>query len=190
MDIRKTVIMMCAATCIGTTTLFAQTERELPAPGKEHFKAMPLSPEKRAKRIVNQMDSLLNLTQKQYDKLYKSYLKHEKQVEKNRWQGAMPPMMGGPGRGPGMNPPQGGGFGQPPHGMGMPPFGMESAKDLRTKEEKQRKKLEKKIKKILTPEQYELWQKEGEYLMPIQGKPWEAPGPVIPPGIPENGFAE
>ena len=54
MDIRKTVIMMCAATCIGTTTLFAQTERELPAPGKEHFKAMPLSPEKRAKRIVNQ----------------------------------------------------------------------------------------------------------------------------------------
>ena len=50
--------------------------------------------------------------------------------------------------------------------------------------------MEKKIKKILTPEQYELWQKEGEYLMHIQGKPWEAPGPVIPPGIPENGFAE
>ena len=93
MDIRKTAIMMCAATCIGTTTLFAQIERKVPSPGKEHFKAMPLSPEKRAKRIVNQMDSLLNLTQKQYDKLYKSYLKHEKQVEKNRRQGAMPPMM-------------------------------------------------------------------------------------------------
>ena len=127
------------------------------------------NPEKAAQRRTDEMDKALNLTEKQYKKIYKLFLKEEKEkVEAmmQRHPGGMnglptmagrPPMGGGrPPMGGGM-PPQGGGF----PGMGGFPEGMspeERMKEHAEKMQKEQEKREKKIRKILTEEQYATWQ--------------------------------
>lgn len=135
------------------------------------------NPEKAAQRRTDEMDKALNLTEKQYKKIYKLFLKEEKEkVEAmmQRHPGGMngqPPMGGrhpmGGGRPPmgGGMPPQGGGF----PGMGGFPEGMspeERMKEHAEKMQKEQEKREKKIRKILTEEQYATWQTVKPQVLP------------------------
>ena len=122
------------------------------------------NPEKAARRMTDEMQKSLGLTDKQYKKVYKLNLKEEKaRVEQMIARGAdgnRPPMMGGapsgdfPMMGGG---PSGGGF-HPIGGNGgpgiPPPSG--SKNDMRTLMEKKNKQM----KKILTEEQYAKWHSE------------------------------
>ena len=140
------------------------------------------NPEKAAQRRTDEMDKALNLTEKQYKKIYKLFLKEEKEKVENMMQrhpGGMdgqPPMGGRPPMGGGM-PPQGGGF----PGMGGFPEGMspeERMKEHAEKMQKEQEKREKKIRKILTEEQYATWQtvKPQPQVLPPMPE-GERPGP-------------
>ncbi len=145
--------------------------------GKAPFKEIP-NPEKSAKRITEEMAKELNLTEKQYKKVYKLILKEQKSLIENRMGQMRPPMMpGNPGEGempmmgqPGERPPMGMGS----EGMSHPkPPRMDE--DMAKELEKARQKKEKKLKKILTDEQYTRWQE-------IQLKRKNEPGkPPVPP---------
>lgn len=128
---------------------------------EEQVKEVP-NPEKMAKRRTDEMNELLQLSEKQYKKIYKLYLKQEKEkvermTERHLPEGGRPPM-----------PPEGGGM--PPRMEGMPPS--MPMKNEREDMQKQIKKFDKKLKKILTDEQYEIWSsrtpagKEDEMLVP------------------------
>lgn len=111
------------------------------------------NPEKAARRMTDEMQKSLGLTDKQYKKVYKLNLKEEKaRVEQMKARGAdgnRPPMMGGaPGRG---FPPMGGNG-----GPGMPPPSSIGKNDMRSLMEK----MDKQMKKILTEEQYAKWHSE------------------------------
>ena len=77
MDIRKQFWMAaCAALFIcGGTAMAQEADKDMPDRSEKHYKPVPLSPEKSARQTTDRMDSLLNLTKKQYDKLYKLNLK-------------------------------------------------------------------------------------------------------------------
>lgn len=132
----------------------AQTEN----PAK---KEMP-NPEKAARRMTDEMQKSLGLTDKQYKKIYKLNLKEQKarveQMSGNGADGNRPPMMGTEVRPPMMGEAFGGGF--PPMGgnggPGIPPSFSGNKNDMRTLMEKK----EKQMKKILTEEQYAKWQSE------------------------------
>ena len=116
---------------------------------KEEVKEIP-NPEKAAQKLTDEMDELLQLTEKQYKKIYKLNLKEEKEkiermTGKNPFEGGRPPMppMGG-------MPPQGG---FPPMNGMRPPMPENMQEDMQDRIEKRNKKL----KKILTDEQYEKW---------------------------------
>lgn len=142
------------------------------------------NPEKAAQRRTDEMDKVLNLTEKQYKKIYKLFLKEEKEkVEAmmQRHPGGMngqPPMGGRPPMGGGM-PPQGGGF----PGMGGFPEGMspeERMKEHAEKMQNEQEKREKKIRKILTEEQYATWQTvkpQPQVLPPMPEGERPGPGP-------------
>ena len=66
--------------------------KEMPDRQKKEFKPMPLSPEKSARHTTDRMDSLLNLTEKQYDKLYELNLKWAREDAENK---TAAPRMGG-----------------------------------------------------------------------------------------------
>ena len=178
------IFMSACMLLLGCSTVAIAQETEAgnrqETQSEEHYKPMPVSPEKQARRITNRMKSLLGLTEKQYDKLYALHLKEARQQAEKNMPGG--PRMnerhgGGPGGRPGFggNPPSGG-HGMGPGGNGNRPpkgFGQRSPHDFpassdvvkemekqRKKEEKQRKKTEKKIRKILTDEQYARWRKE------------------------------
>lgn len=146
------------------------------------------NPEKAAQRRTDEMDKALNLTEKQYKKIYKLFLKEEKEkVEAmmQRHPGGMngqPPMGGrhpmGGGRPPmgGGMPPQGGGF---PEGMSPE----ERMKEHAEKMQKEQEKREKKIRKILTEEQYAIWQTmkpQPQVLPPMPEGERPGPGPRGP----------
>lgn len=80
----------------------------------EQKKEIP-NPEKEAKKRTDEMDRLLSLSEKQYKKIYKLYLKEEKEKVEKMFSrsGGQPPMSGG-------RPPMG--MGQPPVGGGFPPM--------------------------------------------------------------------
>ena len=145
------------------------------------------NPEKAAQRRTDEMDKMLDLTEKQYKKIYKLFLKEEKErVEAlmERHPGGMngqPPMGGRPPRGEG-RPPMGGGM--PPQGGGFPGMG-EDADEMTPEErmkahveeiQKEQEKREKKIRKILTDEQYEIWQTRKPQVLPPMPK-GDRPGP-------------
>lgn len=92
------------------------------AAGK-HYKPVPLSPEKSARHTTDRMDSLLNLTEKQYKKLYKLNLKWAREDTENK---AGAPRMGGrPDGAPGFDRPD-----REPRGQ-RPPEGMEGRRPPR-----------------------------------------------------------
>lgn len=116
---------------------------------KEGVKEIP-NPEKAARKLTDEMNELLRLTEKQYKKVYKLNLKAEKEkiermTGKNPFGGERPPMfpMGG-------TPPLGS---FPPGNGSHPPMPENMQEDMRSRIEKRNKKL----KKILTDEQYEKW---------------------------------
>lgn len=145
------------------------------------------NPEKAAQRRTDEMDKMLDLTEKQYKKIYKLFLKEEKEkvealMERHpEGMNGQPPMGGRPPRGEG-RPPMGGGM--PPQGGGFP--GMGGNTDDMTPEErmkargeeiqKELEKREKKIRKILTDEQYEIWQMRKPQILP-PGPEGDKPGP-------------
>lgn len=136
---------------------------------QQHEKRLPRevpNPEKIATLMTNQMKESLQLTDKQYKKIYKLNLKEQKEFFKSMQNsGEQRPPMGGPGM-RGGRPPMGGG-GEPPM-MGEGGFPervgggamMNRESSSADSQKKAAEAKEKKIKKILSPEQYEKWQTE------------------------------
>ena len=118
-----------------------------------------LSPKEKAERRTDEMHKVVNLTEKQYKKIHKIYLKEEnaKSASMSMPMGMPPGGMGGfsgggfPGGPAAGGPPAGmfpGGFGE----MSKPTVGgmeLDSDEYIDSREEK--------FKKILTPEQYSAW---------------------------------
>ena len=147
------VCLLCGLVC---TQAQEQEKKQLP-------REVP-SPEKAARKMTDRMKEELQLTDKQYDKLYKLNLKEQQEhfaTMTERGNGQRPLMGSRPGRG-GARPPMDGGMG-PGMGGGRPPMGAPGERPVMEKDnvEKMQKaaaKKEKKIKKILTAEQYAKWQ--------------------------------
>ncbi len=132
-----------------------------------------ISPEAIAEHKAMKMDEDLELTEKQYKKVYKLFLNVERSRISNFSgmrppQGGMPPMGGGPGGmmggGPGGMPP-GGMMGGMPGGMpgGAPPqnFGggqFPQGPPMGMPDNSEEEKIEKKLRKILTEQQYDRWE--------------------------------
>lgn len=131
--------------------------------------------EHRARMITDRMDRLLTLTEKQYQKIYELNLKELREMEADSL------FMGR--RRPGFGP----GFGPGPGGAGAPgsraqferdmarsnsqfnQLTQQQMEELRAAHEKTRLKKEKKLKKILTEEQYGKWvMAEQERLVKMQ----------------------
>lgn len=115
------------------------------------------NPERSARRETDRLKKDLNLTDKQYEKIYKLLLKEEKSRVENMTKGNMPSMpqgqrppmpQGGMGGNGGMNPP----MGPPPMGGGAP-GGFKPNDNM----QQQMEQKDKKMKKILSAEQYEKW---------------------------------
>ncbi len=151
---RKTIVCLVALAC--ATITLAQFEKISGQPPKRE------SAEERATRKAQQLRDTLNLDCDQFNSVYKVYYNEYSAME----QQMMP--QGGPPQGGGGMPPQGFGGGMPPQGFeggGMPPmdFNGEMPTPPQPKEltedqlRKQQEKRLKKIKKILTEQQYELW---------------------------------
>lgn len=178
----KKIVWMACGMALMCAPLNASANIRYDDPQEKVQKKEVPNPEKAAQRRTDEMDKALNLTEKQYKKIYKLFLKEEKEkVEAmmQRHPGGMngqPPMGGRPPMGGGM-PPQGGGF----PGMGGFPEGMspeERMKEHAEKMQKEQEKREKKIRKILTEEQYAIWQtmKPQPQVLPPMPE-GERPGP-------------
>lgn len=162
---RNMKLIGLAACLISCTSLAVAQENPEPQERQQHEQRLPrevLNPEKIATQMTDQMQESLQLTEKQYKKIYKLNLKEQKEHFKairtpannvrngrpgmrggrRRWDGGEPPMMGE------------GGF---PGGMGERPM-MNKEQDSADAQKKAAETKEKKIKKILTTEQYEKWQ--------------------------------
>lgn len=168
------LVLLCAPLGANAVTRF-DTPQE-----KVQKKEVP-NPEKAAQRRTDEMDKMLDLTEKQYKKIYKLFLKEEKEKVEALMEHHPGGMNGQPPMG-GHRPPMGGGM--PPRGGGFP--GMGGDTDGMTPEErmkargeeiqKELEKREKKIRKILTDEQYEIWQMRKPQILP-PGPEGDKPGP-------------
>lgn len=178
---------------------------------KQNFAEVP-NPEKAAKRQTDRMKEVLELTDKQYKKIYKLNLKEQKELLESRMGGGMP----GPGRGGNMPQRSGNGGGMPQMpggggggfdmGGGFPDMGggndggfpqmdgerpgmSQSDRESRAEQmKKNAEKREKKMKKILTEEQYAKW-KAMTPERPEGGRgdgrrPEGMPGGDMPEGMP------
>lgn len=166
---KKMFILAAACCCLLGGQALAQERPERPGapadsvrPHREHFAEVP-NPEKAARAETDRLKEALQLTDKQYKKVYKLLLKEQK--ERLEAFAARPPRgEGRPGMGPrGDRPPMGGG-GFPSDMQGVrPPMGDERPAprpDRAAREEEMKKKAakrDKKMKKILTDEQYLQW---------------------------------
>ncbi len=183
----KKIVWMACGMALMCAPLSASANVRYDDPQEKVQKKEVPNPEKAAQRRTDEMDKVLNLTEKQYKKIYKLFLKEENEkVEAmmQRHPGGMngqPPMGGRPPMGGGM-PPQGGGF----PGMGGFPEGMspeERMKEHAEKMQKEQEKREKKIRKILTEEQYAIWQTmkpQPQVLPPMPEGERPGPGPRRP----------
>ena len=183
-------IILTAALAVSPAILMAQNDFPQPPqrPDDAPFEKMerppmppmpPMTIQERAQRMTDHMNELLNLTEKQYKKIYKLNLKDLKEMEADslflgrRGMGFGPGGPGGPGFGPG-GPGGPGGRAQFERDMeragrefnALTPQQMEQLKATR---EQARIKKDKKLRKILTEEQYGLWIKaEQERLLRMQ----------------------
>lgn len=110
------------------------------------------TPEKMAKQFTDEMQTVVGLNEKQYNQIYKLNLK---EIEANSNKIQMP--MGGPS---GMPPPPMGGNFEGGGGPGGGPGDMDenSAEDVAAAQKKALDKKNKKLKKILTDEQFTKWE--------------------------------
>lgn len=173
----KKIVWMACGMALMCAPLSASANIRYDDPQEKVQKKEVPNPEKAAQRRTDEMDKALNLTEKQYKKIYKLFLKEEKEKVENMMQrhpGGMngqPPMAG--------RPPMGGGF----PGMGGFPEGMtpeERMKEHAEKMQKEQEKREKKIRKILTEEQYATWQTvkpQPQVLPPMPEGEKPGPGP-------------
>ena len=162
---RNMKLIGLAACLISCTSLAVAQENPEPQERQQHEQRLPrevLNPEKIATQMTDQMQESLQLTEKQYKKIYKLNLKEQKEHFKAMQNsGEQRPPMGGPGMSG--RPPMGGGEppmmgeGGFPGGMGERPM-MNKEQDSADAQKKAAETKEKKIKKILTTEQYEKWQ--------------------------------
>lgn len=184
-------------------TLAAQNDRPEPPqrPEGAPFEKMErpqmpeLTPQQRAHMMTDQMDRLLTLTDKQYKKIYKLNLKEVKEMEADSL------FLGrrGMGFGPGFGPGPGMGPGGPGNraqferdmarsGREFNPLSAQQMEELKAAHEKSRLKKDKKLRKILTNEQYGKWVKaEQERLVRMQ-QMRKGRGPGFGPGMGPEGF--
>ena len=159
---KKKIFVITLVTMLSASWNMAVSGTVYDEPQKmEQKKEMP-NPEKAAKKRTDDMDKVLNLTEKQYKKIYKLYLKEEKEKVEKMFShvGGQLPMNGGmPPMGMGQ-PPMDGGF--PPMGGGHPGFGngspmmppMPDKEKMAEEIKKNEEKMLKKIRKILKDDQY------------------------------------
>lgn len=137
--------MVVTAMACGGWLAEAVASVDVPQQAEEQVKEIP-DPEKMARKKTDDMNEALTLSEKQYKKIYKLYLKQEKErlkvmADRRPSEEGRPPM-----------PPRGGGMHQRGEGMHVPMrFG--KREDM----QEQMEKFEKKLKKILTGEQYATW---------------------------------
>ncbi len=124
-----------------------------------------LTVQQKAHKMTDQMDRLLTLTDKQYQKIYKLNLKELKEMEADslfmgRHRGFGPGMGPGPGFGPG-GPGNRAQFERDMARLGSEsnPLTEQQMEELRAAHEKSRLKKDKQLRKILTQEQYGKWVK-------------------------------
>lgn len=179
MKMRKIMWAVCLAALMPVSAeAVAATSYDEPQQKENTQKKEIPNPEKTARRRTDEMDKVLNLTEKQYKKIYKLNLKEEREklevlIGRGGKDMNRPPMREG-GRPPMMN-----GGGQPPMmGGGRPPMMTPPAGDDKMKEEMQERaeKKIKKLRKILTDEQYDLWltmkpEQPVPHPMPEAGRP-------------------
>lgn len=129
----------------------------MPTHGR-HFAQVP-DPEQAAKLETDRLRKELQLTDKQYKKIYKLNLKEQEERLEN-----FPPMPRGRGNfmppRDGMQPPMmpEGDFSRP-SGQARPPMPAQDAEERAEELKKKQEKREKKMKKILTEEQFAKWKK-------------------------------
>lgn len=162
---RNMKLIGLAACLISCTSLAVAQENPEPQERQQHEQRLPRevpNPEKIATQMTDQMQESLQLTDKQYKKIYKLNLKEQKEHFKAMQNsGEQRPPMGGPGM-RGGRPPMGGGEppmmgeGGFPGGMGERPM-MNKEQSSADTQKKVAEAKEKKIKKILTTEQYGKW---------------------------------
>ena len=162
-----------------TTSVFNAVAQDRPAhkprggrPDGEHAQ---LTVEQRAHIMTDRMDRLLTLTDKQYQKIYKLNLKQVKEMEADSLFLGRRGMGFGPGFGPGPGGPGGPGNraqferDMSRAGREFKPLSPEQMEQLKAAHEKSRLKMDKKLRKILTDEQYGKWVKaEQERLLKMQ----------------------
>lgn len=154
--------LLCMGMMVFSVQGMAQSEGSAgPGQKKEHFREIP-NPEKAAGREAEHLKKELDLTEKQYKKVYKLLLKEQRELFENRSQrpgmpGGMPPM-GGP----------------RPEGMRGMPMG-EGPKEKQEDLQKRIEKKNKKMKKILTEAQYDQWLGMKQKPLPEPSRPGETP---------------
>ena len=172
----KKLLLLAAAACLCWGQAAAQAERSgRPAPPDSvrglhpRFAEVP-NPEKAARAETDRLKEELQLTEKQYKKVYKLNLKAQKERMEARFPAApggrpMPP-------GGGFRPPMPEGGFPPMMGEGRPPMPPMDPEARAERLKKQAQKREKKMRKILTDEQFARWKE-------LQARP---PRPVPPAG--------
>ena len=154
---KRNRLLCLLAVCLMCGMAFSQEQEKKQLP-----REVP-SPEKSARKMTDRMKDGLQLTDKQYDKLYKLNLKEQQErfaAMAERGEGQRPPRGEQRGERPGM------GGGRPPvETRGERPA---MSKDNAEKKQKATAKKEKKIKKILTAEQYAKWQEMRQPQEPLQ----------------------
>ena len=143
-----------AACLISCSSLAVAQDHPEPQERQQYEQRLPHevpNPEKIATQMTDRMQESLQLTEKQYKKIYKLNLKEQKEHFKAMQNsGEQRPPMGGPGMR---------GEGNFPDDMGERPM-MNKEQNVEDIQKKAAEAKKKKIKKILTPEQYAKWQTE------------------------------
>ena len=164
-------VAILSATALHTTATAQDFTQQRPPHQNRGERPMPeiKTPKEVATQRTAEMDTIVGLSKKQYKKIYKIYLSEEKSRLDNM---AVNQPFGG-------RPPHGNMFGEPPHGMGNPPEGFQGRPphDMQppkpVSDDEMRAKTEKKIRKVLTDEQYVEWLKylqEKARLQPFKEK--------------------
>ena len=162
MKMRKSMWTVCLAALMPISAeAVAATSYDEPQQKENTQKKEIPNPEKTSRRRTDEMDKVLNLTEKQYKKIYKLNLKEEREklevlIDRGGKDMNRPPMREG---------------GRPP--MMTPPAGDDKMKE--EMQERAEKKI-KKLRKILTDEQYDLWltmkpEQPVPHPMPEAGRP-------------------
>lgn len=123
------------------------------------------TPKERAKMETDRLNERLVLDAKQYKKVFNMFKSEFNAEENSKYMGGGRPMGGGmPPMGGGMPPMGGGNFGGGPMGGGFDPssIAQSAVERMKESEAKKIKARSKKLSKILTPEQFQIWEQINE----------------------------